>query len=385
MEKIKVAFVKFGGLAAGGTEKALQTIAANLPKDRFDVEYFYCDAAPYLGSDYKHADTDLHRKAYMESKNVKLTKFSVAFKDVRDPTHKWIDTNFWEVFTENKFDILQTGRSGHPEYPFTQINGIPQVDLITLPGMAERKVNVAKTIHISSYQAQTWVQAGGDPQKVGVIPLFDELPELSNDNLKKDLGLEEKFVYGLHQRDDDGIFSPLPLTAYKNVELQNENVAFVLLGGSQKYKDQALALDLKNFHALPHTGDKEVISKFLETIDVYTHGRADGETFSLAISEAMHHSLPVVSHIAPAMGHAETIGDAGVIASNLDTYVGAMTKLKNDKEYYETLSAKAKKRFDDLLSLESNINKFIELYEAIYKSNVLVKADDDWLAEWADD
>ena len=35
MAKIKVAFIKFGGMANGGTEKYLQTIAAHLPKDEF--------------------------------------------------------------------------------------------------------------------------------------------------------------------------------------------------------------------------------------------------------------------------------------------------------------------------------------------------------------
>ena len=44
---IKVAFIKFGGMANGGTEKYLQTIAAHLPKDEFDVDFFYCDAVSY--------------------------------------------------------------------------------------------------------------------------------------------------------------------------------------------------------------------------------------------------------------------------------------------------------------------------------------------------
>ena len=38
MKKIRVAFIKFAGLAAGGTEKYLQTLATNLPKDEFEVE-----------------------------------------------------------------------------------------------------------------------------------------------------------------------------------------------------------------------------------------------------------------------------------------------------------------------------------------------------------
>lgn len=382
MEKIKIAFIKFCGLAAGGTEKALQTIAANLPKDRFEVDYYYCDAAPYIGSDYKHIDTDPYRKAYMENKNVNLVKFNVAYKDVRDPTHKWIDTNFWEMFDETRYDIIQTGRAGHPEYPFTQINSTPQVDLITLPGMAENKVNVVKTIHISKYQADSWVKAGGNPSKIEIIPLFDELPTPSNLDLRKKFELENKFVFGLHQRDDDGIFSPIPLTAFKRLESEFDNVAFLLLGGSSRYKEQAATLELQNFYTLPHTGDRQCISKFLNTLNVYAHGRSDGETFSLAISEAMSYGLPVISHVAPAMGHAETIGEAGIVADSLDVYVNTMKKLVQDKDYYKILSNKAAERFQKHLSLDVNIGKFVALYEQVYQSNRPVKADEDWLTEW---
>ena len=142
---IKIAFVKFGGLALGGTEKHLQILAARLPKDKFDVKYFYCDAAPYLGSDWVHPDTDPHRLKFMQDEGVNLVKFDVKYKDIRTGTHDWVDTNFWEVFNEEDFDILQTGRAGHSEYPFTHINNVPQVDCITLPNMAETKSNVKKS------------------------------------------------------------------------------------------------------------------------------------------------------------------------------------------------------------------------------------------------
>ena len=47
MKKIKIAFIKYAGCASGGTEKFLQVIAANLNKNKFEVDYFYCDATPY--------------------------------------------------------------------------------------------------------------------------------------------------------------------------------------------------------------------------------------------------------------------------------------------------------------------------------------------------
>ena len=58
IDMIKVAFVKFGGMANGGTEKFLQTIASHLDKTKFQVDYFYTPGAPYIGSDHKHKDRD---------------------------------------------------------------------------------------------------------------------------------------------------------------------------------------------------------------------------------------------------------------------------------------------------------------------------------------
>ena len=136
---IKIAFIKFGGMANGGTEKYLQTIAAHLPKDEFEVDFFYCDAAPYIGSDYKHLDTDASRVEYCKSHGVNLIKFDVQFKDLRTQTHDWVNSNFFDVFNEDDYDVIQLGRAGHPEYPFIHINKTPIIDSIHLAGMGENK------------------------------------------------------------------------------------------------------------------------------------------------------------------------------------------------------------------------------------------------------
>ena len=75
---IKIAFIKFSGMATGGTEKVLQTIAAELPKDEFEVDFFYCDAASYIGSDFKHLDTDPSRIKYVKENGVNLIKFKMV-------------------------------------------------------------------------------------------------------------------------------------------------------------------------------------------------------------------------------------------------------------------------------------------------------------------
>ena len=360
---IKVAFIKFGGMAIGGTEKVLQTIAAELPKDKFEVDYYYCDAAPYIGSDFKHIDTDPSRVEYVKEHGVNPIKFNVGFKDVTKPTHDWVDTNFWDVFDEDKYDVIQTGRSGHPEYPFTLINKTPIVDSIHLSGMAENKANVIKTVLISNEQKQRWIQSGGPAERAVTIPNPLRIPDVGDVNYREEFGWEDKFVYGLHQRRDNNIFSPIPLEAYD--EIENEDTAFLLLGGSVNYEKQAKDLGLKNFKCLPTTGELEPIHKFLNTLDVYAHGRADGEQCSCAIIEAMSHGLPMISHVAPSMGQVEQIADAGKVVSDYTEYAEVMAQMYSDEDYYTRCSENSKSRYDNVYCLDKVMSQYIGIYEGI--------------------
>ena len=363
MKKIKVAFIKFGGMANGGTEKVLQTIASELPKDQFIVDYYYCDSAPYIGSDFVHPDTDPSRLQYVKDNGVNVIKFDVEFKDLRTATHDWVNTNFWELFDEEKYDVIQTGRSGHPEYPFTLINKTPIVDSIHLSGMAENKHNTVKTVLISKEQKQRWIMSGGPADKAEIIPNPLRIPDVGNINYREEFGWQDKFVFGLHQRRDNHIFSPIPLEAYD--EIEDDNTAFLLLGGSENYQKQARDLGLKNFKHLPPVGELEPIHKFLNTLDVYAHGRSDGEQCSCAIIEAMSHGLPVISHTAPSMGQLEQIGDAGKVTNDYQEYSEVMVDMIDDKNYYNECAQNSKKRYNEIYKLESIIKKYADIYKGV--------------------
>ena len=357
---IKIAFIKFGGMAIGGTEKVLQTIAAELPKDEFVVDYFYCDAAPYIGSDFKHIDTDPSRVEYVKEHGVNTIKFNVEFKDVTKSTHDWINTDFWDYFDENNYDIIQTGRSGHPEYPFHMINKTPIVDSIHLSGMAENKANSLKTVLISNEQRQRWIASGGPVERAVTIPNPLKIPDVGSINYREEFGWQDKFIFGLHQRRDNNIFSPIPLEAYD--EIETDDTAFLLLGGSENYQKQAKDLGLKNFKHLPTTGELEPIHKFLNTLDVYAHGRSDGEQCSCAIIEAMSHSLPVISHTAPSMGQAEQIDNAGKVVDNYEQYSNVMIDMLYNKNYYVVCKLNAESRYRKIYNVPAIISKFVELY-----------------------
>tara|TARA_A100001388_G_scaffold263148_1_gene233304 strand:- start:505 stop:1605 length:1101 start_codon:yes stop_codon:yes gene_type:complete len=363
MKKIKVAFIKFGGMAIGGTEKVLQTIAAELPKEEFEVDYFYCDAAPYIGSDFKHIDTDPSRVQYVKEHGVNTIKFNVEFKDVTKSTHDWINTDFWDYFKEENYDVIQTGRSGHPEYPFHMINKTPIVDSIHLSGMAENKVNSLKTVLISNEQKQRWIASGGPMDRAVTIPNPLKIPDVGDVNYREEFGWQDKFIFGLHQRRDNHIFSPIPLEAYD--EIETDDTAFIVLGGSESYQKQAKDLGLKNFKHLPTTGDLELIHKFLNTLDVYAHGRSDGEQCSCAIIEAMSHGLPVISHTAPSMGQLEQIDNAGKVVENYEQYSSVMLDMFNNKKYYDKCASNSIKRYNEVYKLETVIQRYIDIYKEV--------------------
>jgi glycosyltransferase involved in cell wall biosynthesis len=236
------------------------------------------------------------------------------------------------VFDPSKYDVIQSARYGLPEFPFTDIRGTKIVDSIH-GDLSDSVSNTHISVLISKWQADKWIQSGGNSQKMVVIPTLVYVPEKTPSTIRQKLGIpQDAFVYGFHQRNDDGIFSPVSLAAYSHV--QDENTYFILLGGSQRHKQLAAELNLKNVFFVDFAAKVEDIHDFLGALDVYTHARSDGEVCSAAIIEAMYNGLPVVTHPAQNMGHAEQIEGCGKMAWSMEEYVEEMRRLKNEKSYF---------------------------------------------------
>jgi glycosyltransferase involved in cell wall biosynthesis len=370
-ERIRVAFVKFGGLASGGTERWLQMMAANLARDRFRVDYFYCDAAPYVGSDFVHPDTDADREDYMRQAGVNLVRFEVGAKDVTTPTHEWLDTDFWDLFDEDEYDFVQTAKAGPAEYPYYRMR-LPVVEYLTLSAGVDKSPNIALSINLSQWQRRQWVLAGGDVRRTDVIYVPVE-PPASEFDLRAELGIpDDDQVMGFHQRAQEEIFSPIPLEAFARVASPTRH--FALFGGARRYREQAQALGLENVHFLDHRsstmtdhrGASERISRFLNTLDVFAHGRADGETFGAVLAEAMMHGRPCLSHRSEvANAQPETMGPAGLFAVDVDDYAEKLELLLTDHDLAARLAAKARPHAERYYSLPSCVQRLEAGYERV--------------------
>ena len=360
--KIRVAFIKYGGLAAGGTERWLQMMAANLPKDFYEVDYYYCEAKPY----YDRPDADAHpeRLRYMQEHGVHLVRFEVSNMLMDKLTYPWLETDFWQKFDASRYDIVQTGKAGPREYPFYLID-LPVVEFVALDCGADFSRNIACSVHPSAWQRRRWLKKQGNPWRNAVIPVPVDPPS-SDDNFRRDLGIPpDALVAGFHQRNSDVIFSDIPLSAFASICQDGRH--FVILGGSRRYRDQAARLGLANVHFIEHSADAVIISKFLNTLDIFAHGRYDGETFGTVFAEAMIHGLPCLSHhsYAGSNAHKDTMGPCGLWAMDVQEYTVRLSRLFSDEALRRDLAAPARAFARAHYSLEGAVAQLQRVYEKV--------------------
>lgn len=358
MKKIRVAFIKFAGMSvAGSSERVARIWATSLPKDRFAVSFYYCDPAPYLRGNAPSLATEQSCLDFMREHGISPKKIQVRVRDTRVPTFDWIDTNFWEVFQENQYDIAVTVKAGHPEYPFHLLT-IPFIEFVTLPAGVDPQSTMS--IHCSEYQRSLWVKAGGCLHKSCVIPLLaNNFSSLTN--YRKLLSIPDSaIVAGFHQRPDDNIFSKIPLDAF--AQNTSPERYFVILGGSHKYQEQAKELRLENVRFLPPTGDDRVIAGFLDTLDIFAHGRADGETYGTVLAEAMLRGKPCLSHTVPNGYNAqiETIGPGGFTASTTREYATTLNALYTDASMRQHFGDRARQHAEEYFSPSRCLDALIQ-------------------------
>lgn len=323
MKKINISFVQYGGISY----RSLIDLAISLDKNLFDVKYFWCHPGKDLFSNFNHLQASsgqvLTEVQRLKNDGVIPIQFSVDKRFIPDPTLPWIDTDFFEVFEAVKTDIVFTWKGGRSEYPFMHLD-IPVVEWNVF-GMVDRSINLVKSLAISPLCRELYLKNGGDASKSEVMYVPVSTPT-TTDNLRQKLSIDDDtIVCGMHQRPEDAIFSPISLDAVRTISKKLENkIHFLILGGSDLYQSHARSIGLNNFQQLKYESGIDGVSRFLNTLDIYTHARADGETLGRVLQEAMIHKLPIISHTAQWNAHIETIGAGGVVVSDTSKYASTL-------------------------------------------------------------
>ncbi len=309
----RIAVIRHNGLFMGGTEKFLQIISACVNHNEFEIDYYTTDE-----------DKFQDRENYLLSNDVNIIKFDKISNSRFIPnTLKWKD--LWKKLDKKAYDVIQITNFGWQEYPYNGFNkSDPLCEFCVFPPYVKFP-GVKHTVLNSEWLREEWIKTGGDRQKSTAIPV-PVLRPTSSENLRDQLNIpDDAIVCGMHQRNDDRIYSSVPLEAFKEVVKNQPDVHFILLNGSDKYRIQAGFCNIPNVHFIDYIED---ISPFLNTLDIYTHGRYDGETYGMAIAEAMIHKLPCISHTSPIYNAMEsTIKTGGYVVSNVDAYASILEEL----------------------------------------------------------
>lgn len=354
MRKIKIAFITSDGLNTGGTERFMQTIAANLPQDTYEVDYYY---TPPVAQ---------HRYQYMIDHHINLIEYKGEYYT------KWRyiclrNTNFWKIY-KGGYDLIQLGRCGYPDDIISKIKDTPIVDSIHWVAGVCNSYNISRVMHISKFSQNIWIKKGGDVKRTEMISLPLFLPEFAFTDIRASLGLNaDRFLFGFHQANRDDIFSDIPLKAYK--EIEDDSNAFILCNGSKKYREQAKELGLKNIYFYDYQKDNNEFYSVIKSLNVYAHGRLDGELNSAAIAEAISFGLPVITHPSKAFnGHLEIVTDNGFVAKDYKEYANYMRQLQNDKILWKKCSDASYRVFSQKYDFNTQIKRIIDVYEEVLRN-----------------
>ena len=277
MKKTKVLhYIRHMGL--GGTEKTCQLLASHTNPNEFECAVAY--------------DEHGHHPRRDEFEKTGIELYPVD-KSIKPLIH-----NF-------KPDIIHVYRSGFPEFPTPGKDFDPR-------GIAFVETNVFGQLDDSPYITKTlfmsdWLMKDTLRRQPGVPyghPRFDfvnnpvEEPYTSKTYEVADRWHDEgAIILGRCGRPDNGIYHALNTRSAFLLRQEGHDVRFMIVAPPSNMLQDLADWDVP-FHVIEPTIEPLALSMFYNSVDIYAHARADGETFGVNIAEAMIHGLPVVTHVA---------------------------------------------------------------------------------------
>ena len=140
-------------------------------------------------------------------------------------------------------------------------------------------------------------------------------------------------VLGRLSRPDPGKWSHLALHILPVLRRELPNFRYDIVGGTpdaERYVREHGLSD--NVRFLPPLRDDAELARFFNELSLLAHANDTGESFGLAIAEAMAAGLPVVTHPCPGLrdnAQLELVehGVTGLVAETVDDYAGAVLHL----------------------------------------------------------
>lgn len=359
-------------LALGGTEKTCQLFFEHADKSKFEVAVAY-------------EKTGVHPRMEEFQKGAAVCNGKLFQVD----NHSFDDCNdgpsIQEVIEEFKPDILHVYRSGYNEFPEPGVHvTVPHFIETNVFGHYDSNLKIDKSLFMSKWLMDNTLR------RLSVISRgiarwntrFDfvnnpvEMPYTDDTFLIaqrwKDTGA---IIVGRCGRPDNGIYNSINVDAVRLLRMQGYDIRFLVVAPPSNMVKDLIEFDIP-FHAVDPTVNPLLLSMFYNSVDIYTHARADGETFGVNIAEAMIHGKPVITHYAvpsvPGMGvfqsQAELVsnGETGLVVNNfVNEYAEALKLLIDDKEMRLSMGEAGRVKAEREYEISACMKKLERIYEEV--------------------
>jgi glycosyltransferase involved in cell wall biosynthesis len=280
-----------------------------------------------------------------------------------------------EVLSATRADILHVYRSGYQEFPVGQVE-VPHVVETNVFGFLDGNPHIDRTLFMSKW-LQTHALRG-----IRVPPRLSKRFDYVNNPVESPYsdspisGLSSDIIWlGRCGRPDNGIYNSIAVDAAHMLRLQGYDVGFLAVAAPSNMVADLMRYEIP-FKLIDPTTDPLVLSQFYNSVDIYAHARADGETFGVNIAEAMIHGKPVVTHIAtpsvPGMGvfqsQTELVDDGltGFIAANdAVNYMDALKRLIEDPGLRSRMGRVGLEKANREYHVDACISKLENIYREV--------------------
>lgn len=356
-------------LALGGTEKTCQLFFEHADKSKFEV------AVAYEKNGTHPRMTEFQKGAAVCGGKL----WCVDSYGGERPDGQ----SLMNVIQEFKPDILHVYRSGYAEFPEPNIHvSVPHFIETNVFGFYDSNMFVDRSLFMSKWLMNNTLRSLMPINRSLIPKRFDfvnnpvEMP-CTNDTLPiaQRWKSEGATIVGRCGRPDNGIYNAVNVNAVRLLRMQGYDIRFLVVAPPSNMVKDLVEFDIP-FYVIDPTVDPLVLSTFYNSVDIYTHARADGETFGVNIAEAMIHGKPVITHIAvpsvPGMGVFQSqkelvsCGETGWVVNNFaDEYAEALKFLIDDKEMRLSMGEAGRVKAEREYEVSACMKKLERIYEEV--------------------
>lgn len=302
-------------LGIGGTEKTMQLMAENLDRSRFEVFVF--------------SPRDGERRAQLKAAGVPV----------------YLGWDLYGALERLRPDVVHVHRGGWPEpgelAPLLRLRPRAVVETNVFGRLDDSPQGRVIDLHlfVSRFCLERFARhhgAGVDLARYRV--LYNPVRTGAFAAVDHTVADMARPVAGRLSRDDPGKWSALVEPALLLLRAQRPDFRFLAIGAPPGFGDFVVRSGLGgSVELLPQVGTDDEIALFFGRISHLAHANDTGESFGMAIAEAMAAGLPVVTH--PAQGERDNAqlelvehGVTGLVASSAEEYAAAQAWLWRNPE-----------------------------------------------------